>query len=104
MTPVPGKQHDHVRYICTSCFHILDILVDEKLDVSQQCALAAQKTNCVLGYVKKGVASRERDVTVPLYSALFRPQHRKDVELLERIQRRATKMIRGWSTSPMRKG
>ena len=56
-----------------------------------------------MGCIKKGVASREREVIVPLLSSCeapsgvqaWGPQRRKDVELLEQVQRRATKMTRG---------
>jgi len=75
----------------------LGVLVDEQLDRSQQCALAARKTDRILGCTTSSVASRLREGILPLCSALVRAhpesdvqlwscQHSKDMDLLERVQ------------------
>lgn len=80
----------------------LGILVDEKMNMSWKCPLRAQKAwavmstyspeSCILGCIKSNVASRSREVILPVYSTLMRPhlesctqlwgpQYQKEVDL-----------------------
>ncbi|GAB0176132.1 transmembrane protein 168 [Grus japonensis] len=48
----------------------LGVPVDNKLSMSQQCALVAKAANGILGCMQKSLANRSREVILPLYSAL----------------------------------
>lgn len=88
------------RYVCrlveeltgsTLAEKDLNIPVDEKQNMSLQCAHVAQKANCIRGCNKTGVASRARKVIISTCSALIKPHlehgvldpYKKNVELLE---------------------
>ena len=80
--------------------------IQSNLKVSTQCARVVKSANSIVGLIKRCFSSRDKEVLIPLYRSLVRPHLEycvqiwsphlvKDVELLEGVQRRFTKLIDG---------
>ncbi|GAB0188105.1 mitochondrial enolase superfamily member 1 [Grus japonensis] len=110
----PGVQHrlGSTWLESSSMGRYLAVLVDSKLSMYEQCAAVAKQANRMLDCINKGITSRDKEVIIPLCSALVRPHLEscaqfwsplykiKHVDRLERVQRRATRMIQGLRSLP----
>ena len=78
--------------------------INGDMKVSEQCGITASKGNPILGLIMRIIKHKEKQLIVSLYKAIVRlhleyciqtwkPCHMKDINKLERIQRRAIKMI-----------
>ena len=84
----------------------LGVTMNANMKVSEQCRIAASKGNQVLGMIRRNITYKDNSLIVPLYKAIVRhhleyciqvwsPYLRKDIDMLGKIQRRATKLIQG---------
>ena len=85
----------------------LGVVLHKNGKKTEQCIIAANKANKILGMIKRNIKYKSKSIMINLYKALVRPRLEyciqawnpnleKDIKLLERVQRRATKMIEGF--------
>ena len=84
----------------------LRVIINKNEKYSEQCLMAAKKANCVLGMIKRNIKCKHAAINMRLYKSLVRPRlnyciqawspYHKDIEVLERVQKRATKMVYGY--------
>ena len=109
-----GTQKENRRYeLCGKELKVateerdLGVIIHNSLKPSRQCAEAAKKGNQILGIIKRTIVSRDKEIITRLYKTLVRPHLeycvqawnpylKKDIEILERVQHRATKLIKGF--------
>ena len=82
----------------------MGLTISADMKVSEQCGIAAAKGNQILGLIRRNIVYKETDLIIPLYKTIvrphleyciqaWRPYRKKDIDMLEGVQRRATKMI-----------
>ena len=81
----------------------LGVIINNNGKYSEQCLMAAKKANCVLGMIKRNIKCKNAAIIMRLYKFLVRPRleyciqawspYKKDIEVLERVKKRATKMV-----------
>ena len=82
----------------------LGVLIDDKLNFSSHIKGIVGKANRVLGLIKIGFDCLDKEMFLKLYPVLVRPHleycvqvwsphWQRDIKLLERVQRRATKIV-----------
>ena len=93
----------------------LGVIVQNDLKVDKQCSKAANEANKRLGMIDGNFKCKARKVVLPLYKSIvrphldycvqaWRPHYRKDIDKLEKVQRRATRMVEGLGSIVMRTG
>jgi ribonuclease P/MRP protein subunit RPP40 len=86
----------------------LGVLITDDLKVSNQCVKVVKTANQVLGMIKRTFTFKTTDNLLQLYKSLVRPHLeycmqvwcpylRKDIDMIEGVQRKATRMILGYS-------
>ena len=95
--------------------HRLEVVSDERdlgvhlsndLKVDKQCLKAAKKGNQILGMIRRTFTCKDKAIILKLYKSLvrphldycvqaWRPHYQKDINTLEAVQKRATRMVTG---------
>ena len=106
-----GRKNQHHTYrlgnsllISAEAEKDLGVIIDAKMNMGRQGGDAVRKANCTLSCIHRYISSRSREVILPIFAALVRlqleyciqfwaPHFRRDVDSIERVQRRATHMI-----------
>ena len=82
----------------------LGLTICANMKVSEQYGIAAAKGNQILGLIRRNILYKEKELKIPLYKTIarlhleyciqaWRPYRKNDIDMLEIVQRRATKMI-----------
>ena len=106
-----GSNNDHVNYSMNGAElskvdqeKDLGVLISKDLKPSLQCKEVIKTANKLVGFIGRSFEHKSEKVIRTLYNSLVRPHleycvqfwspyYRKDIDKLERVQRRVTKMI-----------